>query len=739
MTHSMPKLRLFALCAVALAGACTACSVPNEPIFDDGGGPLDPADAAAADASPIDALRTPDAAPDACVADVERCNGRDDDCDGDLDEGLTGTGAACTVGLGACERTGTLVCSADGLELTCFAVAGPVDEERCGNGIDDDCDGEIDEGFSELDAPCSAGIGACFAAGVMVCAADLLSLECDAVAGLPDLERCANTLDDDCDGETDEGFAELGLSCSAGTGACEQIGAIVCNADASGTVCDAIGGGATDELCNAIDDDCDGDIDDGFYTGTPCDGPDSDACVEGVLVCDGPTAIRCNDDTASTIELCNGVNDDCNAATGDGVADPLLGAPCDGTDADLCATGVGSCVAGIVTCNDTAASTYDLCNGADDDCNPTTPDGQHDPVLGIACDGADGDLCPEGRTACVLGAVACDDPTDTALELCNGLDDDCRAGTLDGTRDPLGALPCDGTDGDLCQEGTMACIAGTLECDDVSTTTLEQCGNGVDDDCTGGDAICAVPPNDLPATPTNISAGGSFIASLGTATDNHNVDCAITGGRDVFYTFTLPAAEVVYVDSFGSTTDVVLKLYPGTCSARGALNFCADDSCAGTQAQRAQELAAGTYCLVVDQKVAATTGLSVLLFVRGGRRGTAIPLASAIYSGTTIGAGNKTSASCLTENAPDVGYFFTLCPATARTVTASTCSRATWDTVLSLRQGSAVSGLELGCSDDACGGQSTVSATLSGAGLFWLVIDGWNTAAAGAYGIQVTM
>jgi hypothetical protein len=75
---------------------------------------------------------------------TEVCNGIDDDCDDVIDEGFD-VGVACSVGVGACARSGVKVCS--GLSTTvCNAVPGTPVSEICGNGIDDDCDGTIDNG-----------------------------------------------------------------------------------------------------------------------------------------------------------------------------------------------------------------------------------------------------------------------------------------------------------------------------------------------------------------------------------------------------------------------------------------------------------------------------------------------------------------------------------------------------------------------------------------------------------------
>ncbi len=134
----------------------------------------------------------------ACAA--EACNGVDDDCDGQIDE----TFAPLSCGIGACART-VPACSAAGPQ-TC--APGQPAPEAC-NGIDDDCDGVADE---ELGTS-SCGVGAC-ARTVATCAGGQAQA---CTPGAPGAELC-NGVDDDCDGAVDE---ELGaLRC--GVGACAR-------------------------------------------------------------------------------------------------------------------------------------------------------------------------------------------------------------------------------------------------------------------------------------------------------------------------------------------------------------------------------------------------------------------------------------------------------------------------------------------------------------------------------------
>ena len=77
----------------------------------------------------------------------ERCNGVDDNCDGIVDEGF-GLGAACSAGIGVCMQGGEMVCDPDshGLNTMCDAVPGaPADDEVCNDQLDNNCDGEVDE------------------------------------------------------------------------------------------------------------------------------------------------------------------------------------------------------------------------------------------------------------------------------------------------------------------------------------------------------------------------------------------------------------------------------------------------------------------------------------------------------------------------------------------------------------------------------------------------------------------
>ena len=412
-----------------------------------------------------------------------------------------------------------------------------------------------------------------------------------------------------------------------------------------------------------------------------------------------------------------------------------------GTDADVDATSVDA----MPDAPDACVPADEACNNADDDC-----DGNIDENLGLGmpCDGAsDTDACAEGMIVCDGGGgIMCTDTTGSTVEVCNGIDDDCQNGVDDGF---AVNTPCTVGTGACASTGMYQCDAAQtgVVCDAVAgTPSAEYCGDAIDQDCNGADPTC--PINDAPAGAIDISAGGTWTADLTTSHDDNFepstvFDCGGMGGRDVFYTFTLPAEEVVYWDTFGSNFDSVVRVYAGTCSALGAAQTCSDDACATTRSQGAIDLAAGTYCLVADQFSSSTTNGSLsLTFRRGGRRGVALPSTSGTVTGTTTGSANLSQASCEpNSNQPDVGHFFTTCSGT-HTVSADTCAGTPFDSILYVRTGTATSA-DLVCSDDetGCGtfDARITAAPLTGPNLNWIIVDGFGMTGNGNYSLTYSV
>ena len=361
---------------------------------------------------------------DACVAAGETCNGMDDDCDGLTDESFPEAGA-CGPSLGECQ-SGTRSC-VFGL-LTCDVAFGPADE-TC-NGQDDDCDGLTDEESVDEGAACGPPQGSCPAptdlcmAGALVCPA----------APVPSPEAC-NGLDDDCDGAVDETLATVGDPCGSATGVClpgRRVcldGVFVCDGEHP----------PTPELCNALDDDCDGNLDEGpAQVGEPCGEPE--ACGGALFTCEAGQLL-CVGAPGPGEELCNGRDDDCDGRLDE--ADPMAGGPC-GEEVGECELGELRCVAGSILCYLGVSPVDEVCDLLDNDCDGRSDEDDASPGVSI-CSGF-GESCA-GPADCGSGGLCLND---FGQRYCTA--------RCDGVGDCEGGFVCDDFGEDrLCRRDYPAC------------------------------------------------------------------------------------------------------------------------------------------------------------------------------------------------------------------------------------------------------------------------------------------
>ncbi|TNE48768.1 MAG: hypothetical protein EP343_15270 [Deltaproteobacteria bacterium] len=441
---------------------------------------------------------------------IESCNGKDDDCNGQIDDGLpvkdckTKQQGECEAGKERCQ---------DG-KVECFPVKTP-QQEDC-NGLDDDCDGQVDELFPQRGQPCKVdgAQGPC-AEGIRV-GCNLGKVVCQALYKAEAVERCDDGIDNDCNGKVDEQDTAA-CACKAGdkrqcyTGPANTKGKGECKDGEQ--VCDASGqwgpctGDVTPatEVCDGKDNNCDGSVDETFPTkGQLCfivTGGAQGPCTYGKLDSCGasPTfkpeckAIY----KAAASEICNnGIDDDC-----DGVIDNSP--PCDCRQASSnqqpCSKmpkslwNTGICKPGTQTCNfngvwsgclNEVPPALEVCDGKDNDCNGNIDEA--DPQLNNSCQVKNNDgVCKDGANQCKGGVLTCiaKITVPPQLDLCNGKDDDCN-GKIDDSDPSVGkACAAAGKKGE-CAKGTLECTAGAWNCKATGTSQKEDC-NGLDDDCNG--------------------------------------------------------------------------------------------------------------------------------------------------------------------------------------------------------------------------------------------------------------
>jgi hypothetical protein len=237
-------------------------------------------------------------------------------------------------------------------------VACAVRAETC-NGVDDDGDGLVDEGLPVGDFSVDQDLD-----GFFLCAPAAAQADCnDEIASInPAASETCNGLDDDCDGVVDDGNPGGGVECAVDgrLGVCAS-GLTECFEGAVGCTQTVF---PSAELCDGLDNDCDGIVPAG----------EADADGDGFRGCAGDC-----DDTNPAIypgaaESCDGNDNNCDGNADEG--NPGGGAACGTTAVGACELGVTACSGGALVCVGNVEPAPEICgDGIDNDCDGVTDEG----------------------------------------------------------------------------------------------------------------------------------------------------------------------------------------------------------------------------------------------------------------------------------------------------------------------------------------------------------------------------
>lgn len=511
------------------------------------------------------------------AASPEICDGKDNDCVNGVDDGDPGGGGTCNTTLYGVCAAGTNHCSLGAVACQQNVAAS---SEIC-DGKDNNCDNHTDEGFNVGVSCTSPNPGVC-TPGAYVCQPNGTSLCVSIIPPYSQTELCDNK-DNDCDGQTDEGNPEGGGSCTTNYSGVCRAGTWQCLAGGVRTCVATIQPGTQTEICDGQDNNCNGFVDEGFNVGGTCTvGGQLGLCAIGAYQCGGGAAVCVGPGIAT--EVCDGKDNNCNGSTDE--SDPNEGAACSTNLKGVCAAGTRHCSSGSLACQQTTASSPEVCDSLDNDCDGNVNNGlyidaDHDNVR--AC----GTCQAPGAGSCDCNdAVAAIRPG--ATEVCDLVDNNCNGqvdenvsrlcytgptGTYTGT---CGASPVNCTPRGACRGVIQSCLAGNFPACTAAVLplqgpTTELC-DAIDNNCDGqtdeglSGANCQTGLNGVcnPGTEQCTGAGGIVCnpnIAPGALTETcNNTDDDCDGQVD----------EQVTQRCFGGPTGTYAGTCPGpTCTPRG--------------------------------------------------------------------------------------------------------------------------------------------------------------------------
>ena len=323
-------------------------------------------------------------------------------------------------------------------------------------------------------------------AGVRICVpgSDGGFTSCMPTNPLP--ESC-NGMDDDCNGAVEDVPDRV-----CGLGPCRRVA----QACIDGGVSACLPGNPGTEFCNGIDDDCNGTIDDGVAPLTCGAG----ACANTVPACMLDGGANMCVPAPPSVEICNNIDDNCNGtrdekADGGALTQTCYTGPGPTRNIGRCIDGSQSCTTGAWgSCLGEVVPGTESCNTFDDNCNGRIDEQADGGALQQACYTGSGTTrnvgrCRDGAQSCVSGSFgACSGDVLPGTETCNNVDDNCNGATDESLTQACYTGPAPTRLVGRCRDGTQTCAAGSFgACNgQVLPNASEICGNSIDDNCAGG-------------------------------------------------------------------------------------------------------------------------------------------------------------------------------------------------------------------------------------------------------------
>ncbi len=361
---------------------------------------------------------------------------------------------------------------------------------------------------------------------------------------------------------------------------------------------DPVGGGKSVKQCKATSNACGCSVwAKTAGTVTPCSTSNAAGTCTGTRTCNASGLTACSAKTPAA-EVCNNLDDDCNGVADDLPADatcansawttggsatacvsssdcPVSG---EGCDAGACHTLIGTCagkpvcVGGAQTCQGAKVPKLEVCNGEDDNCDGATDEGFSLSGLGIGAACGVG-ACAGGSVVCAtFTTAACSSAGKASAEVCNGADDDCNGVTDENTCSD--ANPCTA---DLCEGATGTCehLAVEAACNDGNPCTLADACSGTT--CTGTAAVCDdANPCTTDACDTKTGAC-SFAQKTGSCTDGNACTSGDSCGAIPGGGWGCQAGATVNCDDANPCTDDACDLASGcTYTANNYTQSCYD-------------------------------------------------------------------------------------------------------------------------------------------------------------------